>query len=120
MAASVLYFGPDEYNRVQVLESAGYSVRACNKVEDLKLALKIPPLPSAVLMKCAGYCKPAIEIVHSAALAPVIVFPNPDKFELEESVDLVVPPLTPPAEWLRELAEIIERSRALKEDAISL
>lgn len=120
MAASVLYFGTDECNRVQVLRTAGYSVLECNKIDDLKLALNTSPQPSAVLIRCSGRCKPAIKIIHTAALAPVIVFPNPDNFEIEESVDLVVPPLTPPAKWLRELAKLIEKSRALKKGVISL
>lgn len=123
MAANVLYFGPDEWNRVQVLESAGYAVHQCLKVSDLESALRQPPQPAVVVMNSFGRAnfKPAIEIIHAeAAATPVIVFPGPGETGFEKSVDLVVPPLTSPDEWLKEMAELLDRSRGLLEDAMSL
>lgn len=123
MAANVLYFGPDEWSRVRVLKNAGYMVRECGKLQDLESALNAPPPPDAVMVSGAGrfFAHPAVEIVHAKmALAPVIIFPSQDEPAFEKSVDLVVPPLTRPTEWLQELADLIEKSRGLREDAISL
>lgn len=116
MAASVLYFGPDEWNRVQVLESAGYAVHQCLKISELESALKEPP--SVVLINSFGHhfsFAPAVDLVHTqATLTPVIVFPSPGESRFEKSVDLVVPPLTPPEEWLRDMAALLERSRVVQ------
>lgn len=123
MAASVLYFGPDECNRVQVLESAGYIVHACHGLEDLESTLKVPPQPAAVVVSGSepAYTRPAVEIVHArAALAPLIIFPSRNEPAIEKTADLVIPPLTPPEEWLGKMAVLIERSLALKEDAIAI
>lgn len=111
MAANVLYFGPDECKRVRVLESAGYSVREYHKIEELKSALESPSQPAAVVVSDVErpYAHPLVEIIHSRVRsAPVIIFPSRNEPELEESADLVIPPLTPPEEWLREIAELLE------------
>lgn len=123
MAASVLYFGPDEWSRVQVLKSAGYSIRECRKLDDLESALKATPQPDAVIVNGVGraFADPAVKIVHAQlALAPVIIFPSQDEPAFEKSDDLVVPALAHPEEWLTKLAAMIERSRALREDAMVL
>lgn len=103
MAASILYFGPDEWSRVQVLKSAGYSVRECHTLEELESALETSPQPDAVMVNGVGhaYAHPAAKIIHTQmALAPVIIFPSQDEPAFEKSADLVIPPLTPPEEWL--------------------
>lgn len=123
MAANVLYFGPDEWNRVTVLQSAGYSVRECPKLEDLDSALRVTPKPDAVVVNGFGraYARPAVKIVHArVALAPVIIFPSQDEPEFEKSGDLVVETLARPEEWLVQMAALIERSRGLRKNTISL
>lgn len=120
MAASVLYFGPDEWNRVQVFESAGYAVQQCLKISDLESELK-KSLPAVVVMNSSAHAsfRPALELVRAqAASARIIAFPSPGESGFEKSVDLVVPPLTPPDDWLQELAALLEQSRAVLEDAI--
>lgn len=122
MAASVLYFGPDEWNRVQVFESAGYAVQQCLKISDLESELK-KSLPAVVVMNSFAHVsfKPALELVHAqAASARIIAFPSPGESGFEKSVDLVVPPLTPPEVWLEDLAALLQRTRAVMEQAISV
>lgn len=123
MAGIVLYFGPDEWNRVQVLESAGYAVCQCLKISDLESELKKSPHPAAVVVNGFAHAsfKPAVELLHTqAASARIIAFPGPGESGFEKSVDLVVPPLTPPEEWLREMAELLSQTRATLEQAISI
>lgn len=120
MAASVLYFGPDEWNRVQVFESAGYAVQQCLKISDLESELK-KSLPAVVVMNSSAHAsfRPALKLVRAqAASARIIAFPSPGETGFEKSVDLVVPPLTSPDDWLKELAALLEQSRAVLEDAI--
>lgn len=121
--ASVLYFGPDEWNRVQVLESAGYAVRQCQEISDLKAAFKQSPRPAVVVINSFGRAgfRPAIDVVQAQAVPPpVIVFPGPGQSGFEKSVDLVVPPLTPPEEWLKDMADLLSKSRAVLEDAVAV
>lgn len=123
MAASVLYFGPDEWNRAQVLESAGYAVHQCLKISDLESQLRKSPHPAAVVVNSSAHVslKLAVELVHAqAASARIIAFPGPGESGFEESVDLVVPPLTPPEEWLKEMADLLSKIRAVPEQAISI
>lgn len=122
MAASVLYFGPDKWNRVQVLQSAGYAVQQCLKISDLESELK-KSLPAVVVMNSSAHASftPALELVRAqAASAHVIAFPSPGETGFEKSVDLVVPPLTPPEVWLEDLAALLPNTRAVMEQAISI
>lgn len=117
VASSVLYFGPDEWNRVQVLESAGYAVHQCLKISDLESELGKSPQPAVVVMNSFGHASfvPAVELVHlQAASARIIAFPSAGESGFEKTVDLVVPPLTPPEEWLKDMAALLERSRAVQ------
>lgn len=123
MAASVLYVGPDEWNRVQVLESAGYAVHHCLQISDLEAELKNSPVPTVVVVNSFAHVsfKPAVELVHAqAASARIIAFPSPGETGFEKSVDLVVPPLTPPEEWLKDLAALLDGTRTVMEQAISI
>lgn len=123
MAANVLYFGPDEWKRVEVLESAGYAVHQCLQISDLKSALEVPPQPVAVVINSLGHTSfaPAVKIIHTqAASMPVIAFPSPGESGFEQDVDLVIPPLTPPEEWLKEMAALLNRSRAIQDASRSL
>lgn len=43
VAACLIYFGPDEWNRILVLRKAGYDIRECHDVPALETTFKTPP-----------------------------------------------------------------------------
>ena len=119
MAAKVLHFGPDVCHRLPVLSRVGYDVEICPSL------VEFPPLlqrayPDAVLVTD----RPNSEHRHSErhqviaftrehSQARLILFDSSYSVSDEEDFDLVIPPLIHPEEWLRQIAAVIERSRAL-------
>lgn len=48
---------------------------------------------------------------------PIIHFPEAYSYDYKpREIDLVIPPLTRPAEWLREVADVLERSRVIRNE----
>lgn len=115
MAARLLHFGPDDCNRLIVLQSAGYAVDLCSSFQDLQSAFDGSLRPDAVLMTANGDTvhREAISLVRSYPPTPLILFERSGYSIQETEFDLVVPALTSPSEWLRKIADLIQYSRTL-------
>lgn len=116
MAARVIHFGVDDCYRLRVLRQAGYEIAECGDFKEFRAALRSEADADAVMLNDSFGSLPlqAIPLARSRTWAPIILFPNPKRaYELEE-LDLVVPSFTPPQEWLLDVANLIERSRAIR------
>lgn len=121
MAASIIYFGRVEDHRAAVLEGAGYDVLECKAIPDFKFALyRPPPRPDAVAIDGveADVFKHVRDLVCACSFpTPIIHFPATYSYDYKpREIDLVIPPLTRPAEWLREIADALERSRVIQNE----
>jgi hypothetical protein len=120
MATSVIHFGEDICFRLPVLESAGYEVADCHSVEMLSAALS--KFPEAVLLEEEPklLVEAAAFLTRSRSAASLILFRSEvDSFKAGD-FDLIIPSLTPPDEWLTEIATLLERSRTIRMNSQTL
>ena len=113
MGTKIIHFGIDDCRRLPVLEHAGYEVEDCNVFSQLMAALQRRELTAIVF---ADDRRAVPEVAHLARIhssAPMVLFQSPSGQYDAFQFDLVIPTLTPPAEWLNSIAETIERSRIL-------
>lgn len=115
MAARVVYFGCDECRRVPVLHMAGYAVDDCPSILKLRSVLQEPGQTSAFLFtgRNEKECKEAVVLARTQSSAPLILFDGPNHAGDESDFDLVIPPLTPPQEWLAKIAATIQQRRSM-------
>jgi len=122
MGARIVHFGSDTCHRMPVLKSAGYSINDCRSLAQLHYALQICAEADAVVMTEPDRVAPdsAISIARSSSTAPLILFPGRRLEYKESDFDLVVPALTPPEQWLSDIAALIQRSQAIRAQSQSL
>ncbi len=115
MAARVVYFGCDECRRVPVLHMAGYAVADCPSILKLRSVLQEPGQTSAVLFtgRDEKERKEAVTLARAQSCAPLILFETCNAPGDESDFDLVIPPLTPPQEWLAKIAATIQQRRPI-------
>jgi len=111
MAARVVHFGCDVCRRLLVLHMAGYAVDDCPSILNLRSALLDSRQTDAVVFSTQDEAerKEAITLARSESSAPLILFETSNGPSDEANFDLVIPPLTPPQEWLAKLAATIEQ-----------
>ncbi len=116
MGARIIHFGLDDCHRVPVLKCAGYSIADCQSIAQLRTALESTQEAGAVVMTRIEDLAPrfAISITRATSAAPMVLFPGRASSILEPEFDLVVPALTPPEQWLSEMAALIDRSFAIR------
>jgi hypothetical protein len=118
MGVRIIHYGVDDCHRVPVLKFAGYSIADCQSIVQLRAALQSTEDPGAVVMTEIEDMAPrrAVSIVRSTSSAPLVLFPGRASgiFEFEFEFDLVIPVLTPPEQWLSDMAELIDRWFALR------
>ena len=115
MAAKVIHFGTDDCYRLRVLRRAGYDITDCGNLAQFRAALRPDAGADAVILNDGDGSLPelAIALAHSQQLAPVVLFPSPERSYDARQLDLVVAVCTPPEEWLLALANLIVNRRAL-------
>lgn len=116
MPARLIHLGSDTSHRLKVLRRAGYHIDACNNLIEFRTALRSDPEADAVLLNDSDGSVPleAISLARSRSSAPIILFPHIQRVYGPADVDLTVPGLTPPEEWLLDLANLIVRFRAIR------
>jgi len=129
MGVRIVHYGVDDCHRVPVLKFAGYSIADCQSIAQLHAALQSTLMAGAVVMSEIDDLAPrrAVSIVRTISTAPLVLFPGRASSILEPEFDLVIPALTPPEQWLGEMAELIDRyfanrirSQALKAQSAAL
>lgn len=113
VAARVIHFGIDDCHRLSVLRRAGYDIEKCSNLIEFETALDTGA--DAIMVDDGDGSVPedVISLAHTRSAAPIILFPNITREYPIQEVDLAVPSLTPPHEWLLGLANLIIRTRAL-------
>ena len=115
MAARVIHFGNDDCYRLSVLRRAGYEIADCSDVIQFRAALESETEADAIMLNDSeGMVTEHVISLASECPAPTILFSNTARSYQTEEVELVVPALTPPHEWLLDLANLIIRTRTLR------
>jgi hypothetical protein len=122
MAARIVHFGVDMCHRLGVLRRAGYQIEECGNLTQVRTALQSEIDVDAVIVNdCNGRVPlKALSIARDCTAAPIVLFPNSARMYPTETIDLVVPSLTPPDEWLLDLTVLIARSKAIRGHSIPL
>ena len=117
IAAKLLHFGTDDCNRLLVLRSVGYSVELCPTVEEFHPALQKRPDADAVLVRAASEreSRQVVRLAREHSNAPLVLFNTYYDYADEDQFELVISPLTPPEEWLRQIAGLIKQKSILHE-----
>jgi hypothetical protein len=114
MDARIVHFGFDDCHRLMVLREAGYSVEECAGVVQLSAILSRPEEVDAVVFaeNDGDVPRGAILLIRTTSTAPVILFESKDRNygNSEVEFDLVVPAVSNPAQWLRDIERVVERS----------
>jgi hypothetical protein len=103
---------------------AGYFVENYLSISQLGIALdpqndsKLDP--KAVLMAAHdGHLPPeaprdAVALIRAHCSAPLVLFSDSNHTYAGSGFDLVIPNLTPPEQWLHQIAALLEQSRLLR------
>lgn len=120
MAATLVYFGLDTCHRLPVLVRAGYFVENSLSIPRLGVALD-PRIesrndPEAVLMADHDGRLPqdAIALIRARCCAPLILFRDSNHSYAESDFQLVIANLTPPEQWLHQIAALLRQNRLLR------
>lgn len=113
MALEILYYGADTSHRVSVFVAAGYAVENCRSSSELIQALESREEILAIVFCDHDGSLPLdeIAIVRTRSSAPLILFCDSNGADDASDFNFVIPNLTPPADWLRDIAFVIERHR---------
>jgi hypothetical protein len=116
MAAHILHIGIDDCHRAAVLQSAGYDVGEYASLQQLATALDEMPGADAVILSESENIVPELvsRLVRGRSAAPAIFFCRSNCRVSTEDFDLVIPPLTPPEKWLKQVNSLLERLRMVR------
>lgn len=114
-SGTVLHFGWDQCFRLRVLESAGFAVEDCPSLDTLSAELLREPDALVLEDEPAGQVIKAIALSRSYPDIPLVLFRplDPVSEGPASSADLTIPSFTAPELWLREIKDLVERSRML-------
>lgn len=112
-APAILFFGPDECLRVEVLRQAGLEVIRCASVADLILAMEETPRADAIVFseERGKLLDEAVRAAKERSSAVRILFQHPWTVSNEREFDLVVHSGTAPERWLEEIARTVVQTR---------
>lgn len=114
---TIIHVGADKCYRLPVLKNAGYRVRLCASIGELREALESAVHPDAVLISEGdegGHAK-AVSLVRARTAAPIVLFRESQRSYSQAPFDMVVPILDPPEAWLADIAGLIARRRAARQ-----
>jgi CxxC-x17-CxxC domain-containing protein len=106
------------------LRNAGYRVESCVSVVQLRANLEAGSEPDAVSMtdEIVSEHGDAVSVTRARTSTPLILFrytdrswfPDVEYDPIEPEFDLIVPRAAPTADWLRDIADVIVESRAIR------
>ena len=109
-----VYFDIDDSDmRGAVLRAAGYVVAECSSLHELANCLTAQQRADLVCIADTWdkSAKEALELVRGLSKAPIVLFGSASHDYSSWSWDLEVEPLTPPREWLVDIAELLAQTR---------
>jgi hypothetical protein len=115
-ALRVVHAGYSAFYRAKVLRSAGYAVQECETIEELAAWFREGHQADLVCIseepRCAA--EGMIALARAYSIAAVVLFRATDHPRLQRGVDLDYPPLTPPEEWLKDLARFFAKAPSVE------
>jgi CheY-like chemotaxis protein len=113
MATRIVHFGIDDGATLLALAQSGYEVAACGaSVPRLKDALQQADYDAILVSASDALPSEELPCLRSLSPAPLVLLQGAGRKHCPSSFDLVVPQRTPPAHWLKSLADLIKHSRA--------
>ena len=114
-SGTIIHFGFDDCHRILVLKNAGYSVKSCNSLSQLRTTLlEFHQVDAVVLTEGDEFTfEEAAGLIRSNCPAPVILFEAQPAHKGCADVDLSVSGLAGPEIWLEQIRELIQFSRTL-------
>lgn len=116
--ASVIHYGVDTCHRITLLRQVGVDVAACPSLPDLRHLLEKRAFDAILLTE-----SPTDPLIHTArrlSNAPLIWFCEDPFSDRDPRFDLVIPPLTPPAEWLASMKRLLGETRRIRAQSIPI
>lgn len=115
MAARVLCFGTHDCNRSLVLRQVGYEVDRARSLLEFRALIRERADTDAVLVteRRGNVRREVVTLTREHSRARLILFDCSYDHVDAGQFDLIVPPLSAPAEWLRQVADTIEQSHSL-------
>lgn len=118
MSGVVIHYGVDSSYRLHLLQNAGFEVVDCGtSLSDFNRAIVDHEVCAVAVSQNASRRLATLRELRSRTSVPVIVFAGIGVPERFPEVDLVIPALTPPPDWLTQIAELIKKSREIAEEA---
>jgi hypothetical protein len=111
-ASSVVYYGIDERARVPVLRSFGFCVEQCASLPQLEGLLQSPRVDAVLFPEPPSL--QVIDAVQHVSSVPLVTFTSDFSLEGDHRLDLVIPPMTRPDDWLSSIEQFLQRSRVLR------
>jgi CRP/FNR family transcriptional regulator, cyclic AMP receptor protein len=113
MTARIVHFGIDDFDRLRNLRDAGYSVDSSNSLTELRILLGSNKDIDAFALTESNRTASSdvVSLIRASSDAPLILFRGWTSSAVESEFNLVVPVLTPPDIWLREVAALTEYGR---------
>jgi hypothetical protein len=120
--ATVIHFGIDECQLVQVLRQAGYKVHELASLDQLRLHLEgVEDLDAVIVSQSEPHCVGhATDLVRQHSGAPLILFRCSDVVLDESRFDRVYSVFTPTSHWLFETAVLVMQAKELRAQSEAL
>lgn len=114
-SGAILHLGFDDCHRVLVLINAGYTVKSCQSLSQLRTRLlEFLPIDAVVLTEDDEFTfEEAASLIRSNCTAPIVLFETQPAHKGCADVDLSVSGLAGPEIWLEQIRELIQFNRAL-------
>ncbi|KAA6460994.1 hypothetical protein DYQ86_12025 [Acidobacteria bacterium AB60] len=115
MDAHVVHIGQDHCHRAEVLRNAGYRVEECATLPQLAGWERAGTPEAIFLTESEGLsAQEAVSAARARWAAPLILFQSTMQEANGMGFDLVIPPLTSPRKWLRQVRAVVEWSRGAR------
>jgi CRP/FNR family cyclic AMP-dependent transcriptional regulator len=114
MTARIIHFGIDDFDRLRILREAGYSVDSSSSLAEFhSFFTSSAPVDAVAITESRG-ALPANLMSFNQVISsvPLILFQGWTSNGNESGFNLVVPVLTPPNKWLKEIETLVDQSRA--------
>lgn len=98
--------------RTRVLRASGYHVIECSTLPEFAGLLRSEPQVDLVCIAEGNYwpAEGALALARGLSAAPIVLFRTSEHHYIQRIWDLEVPAFARPETWLKELAELIERT----------
>ncbi len=119
MADRIVHFGTDDCHRALVLTNTGYEVADCGtSLKALESALQENEFCAiAISEDHTRLAEQAAITARSLTAVPIILFEGAARRYDSSNFDHIIERGTPPPDWLRQFAAVVDRSRATREQS---